>query len=162
MNTKMIGIVVLVLVVLGGGYFMMNKNTQTAPADEAAMEQPKEEAMVEQGTENVDDTAVTEEVTGEDAAMEEGVKEFTVDGTDFSFSVKEMKVKKGDTVKVTFNNTKGFHDWVIDEFNAKTKQLKEGESETIEFVADQAGTYEYYCSVGKHRQNGMVGKLIVE
>ena len=50
----------------------------------------------------------------------------------------------------------------IDEFNAKTRVLNKGEEETITFVADKAGTFEYYCSVGQHRANGMVGKLIVE
>ena len=83
-------------------------------------------------------------------------------GKNFGFSETEIRVKKGDTVEIQFTNEAGFHDWVIDEFNAKTKQLKAGESETVTFVADKAGTFEYYCSVGSHRQMGMVGKLIVE
>ncbi len=56
----------------------------------------------------------------------------------------------------------GFHDLVIDEFNARTAQLQTGQSEIIEFVADQSGEFEYYCSIGSHRAMGMVGKLIVE
>jgi len=32
----------------------------------------------------------------------------------------------------------------------------------VTFVADKAGEYEFYCSVGQHRANGMVGKLIVK
>lgn len=167
MNSKMIGIVVLVLVVLGGGYLLMNKNTS---------QQATNTAMVEEGSENTADVVVEEtsdsgdQAAGQEAAAEETgddamaakAKEFIVEGNNFSFDVKEIKVKKGDTVKIVFNNKEGFHDWVLDEFDAKTKQIKEGESETIEFVADKAGTYEYYCSVGKHRANGMVGKLIVE
>ncbi len=90
------------------------------------------------------------------------VKEFVVNGNDFKFDVTEIRVKVGDKVKVTFKNTGGFHDWVLDEFNVKTAQLKDGAEETVEFVAEKAGTFEYYCSVGKHRQMGMVGKLIVE
>ncbi len=90
------------------------------------------------------------------------VKEFVVNGNDFRFDVTEMRVKVGDKVRVTFKNTGGFHDFVLDEFGAKTAQLADGKEETVEFVADAAGTYEYYCSVGKHRQMGMVGKLIVE
>ena len=89
-------------------------------------------------------------------------KEFTVKATNFAFDQKEIKVKKGDTVKINFVNSEGFHDWVVDEFSAKTKQLQSGQSETIEFVADKTGSFEYYCSVGQHRQMGMVGKLIVE
>jgi Plastocyanin len=91
-------------------------------------------------------------------AKTENVKDFTVDGTSFSFAPKTMEVKVGDMVRITFINKEGFHDLVIDEFvGAKTKQLKAGESETITFVADKAGTFEYYCSVGAHRAQGMVG-----
>lgn len=89
------------------------------------------------------------------------VKEFDVTGTSFKFSVTEMTVKKGDTVKIVFTNGQGTHDWVIDEFNAKTNILKAGESQTIEFVADKVGTFEYYCSVGSHRAMGMKGNLTV-
>ncbi len=97
------------------------------------------------------------------SAMEsENTKSFTVTGSNFSFDVKEMKVKKGDTVKVTFKNEEGMHDWRLDEFKAATKQIGEGKEDTITFVADKVGTFEYYCSVGQHRKNGMVGKFIVE
>lgn len=93
-----------------------------------------------------------------------GVKAFEVEGKPFEFSVKEVRVKEGDTVRITFKNTQGMHDWTVDEFNARTKQIQAGQSDTVEFVANKKGTYEYYCSVGNgfHRQQGMVGKLIVE
>lgn len=90
------------------------------------------------------------------------VKSFTVLGTPFAYDVKEIRVKEGDTVEIVFKNQEGFHDWVLDEFNAKTKQIPAGQSETIKFVASKKGTFEYYCSVGTHRQQGMVGNLIVE
>lgn len=90
------------------------------------------------------------------------VKEFTITGENFRFSLSEMKVRKGDTVRVTFKSTSGFHNWTIDEFHAATKQLTAGEQETVKFVADKAGVFEYYCSVGTHRQMGMKGTLIVE
>ena len=90
------------------------------------------------------------------------VKEFIVTGSLFKFDVKEIKAKKGDRVRITFKNVEGVHDWVIDEFNARTKQLQAGQQETIEFVADKIGQFQYYCSVGTHRQMGMWGSLIVE
>lgn len=93
---------------------------------------------------------------------ESQVKTFEVEGRPFEFSVKEMRVKQGDIVRVTFSSIEGLHDFTIDEFNARTKQLQAGESDTVEFVADKTGTYEYYCSVGNHRQMGMRGNLIVE
>jgi cytochrome c oxidase subunit 2 len=73
-----------------------------------------------------------------------------------------IKVKKGDKVKITFQNSEGFHDWVVSEFGAATKQTKAPTTEVIEFVADKTGNFEYYCSVGKHREMGMKGTLVVE
>lgn len=91
-----------------------------------------------------------------------GAREFTVEGKNVSFSIGEIKVKKGDKVRITFKNTEGMHDWRLDEFNAKTSVIGEGKEETVEFVADKVGTFEYYCSVGSHRALGMKGNLIVE
>ena len=54
------------------------------------------------------------------------------------------------------------HDFMIDEFEVATNQIGDGEEEEMEFVADKIGTFEYYCSVGNHRAQGMKGKLIVE
>jgi nitrite reductase (NO-forming) len=73
-----------------------------------------------------------------------------------------MRVKKGDTVKITFTNNNGTHDLLIDEFKVNTGRIPAGESKTVEFVADKTGTFEYYCSVGQHRKMGMKGNLIVE
>jgi plastocyanin len=90
------------------------------------------------------------------------VKEFTVTGKNFSFEPKTLTVNNGDTVKITFKNVEGFHDLKIDEFNAATKQLQANKEETITFVANKTGSFEYYCSVGTHRQMGMKGALIVK
>jgi plastocyanin len=90
------------------------------------------------------------------------VKEFTLTASNFKYDVTEIHVKKGDTVRLTLKIAEGHHDWNVDEFHAKTNVLQAGQEQTIEFVADQAGTFEYYCSVGNHRAMGMVGKLVVE
>lgn len=75
-----------------------------------------------------------------------------------------IRVKKGELVKINFKNTEGTHDLVIDEFNVNTEDIKANNTVTVQFVADKTGTFEYYCSVGNgyHRQQGMVGTLIVE
>lgn len=148
-----LGIVIIVL--LGGAAFLMR-----SPATNRAV--PADDAMVEE-TVVMDEEASSPSALSEDEAMmESGVKEFEVTGVPFSFSVKEMRVKQGDTVRVTFTNGEGMHDWVLDEFDVRTEVLEAGASETVEFVADAAGEFEYYCSVGNHRAQGMVGKLIVE
>ena len=83
-------------------------------------------------------------------------------GGEFYFDPDQITVNKGDTVKIVFTNEGGTHDWVIDEFDARTPILKTGEQAEIEFVVDQSGSFEYYCSVGDHRERGMVGTLVVK
>lgn len=84
-------------------------------------------------------------------------------GENFKFTPSEIRVHRGDKVRIDFSNIGGMpHNWVIDEFNAQTPQLQVGESASVELTADKAGTFEYYCSVGQHRKMGMVGKLVVE
>ena len=89
------------------------------------------------------------------------VKEFTVSGKNFSFTPSLITVKKGDKVKITFQNSSGFHDFVIDEYGVAAKQAQSPATEVIEFTADKAGSFEYYCSVGSHRAQGMKGTLVV-
>lgn len=100
------------------------------------------------------------ELIGEE--QNNAVKIFNITGVNFSFSQPEIRVKKGDKVRIEFTSTDGFHDWVVDEFAAATEKVNTGGSTSVEFVADKVGTFEYYCSVGQHRAMGMVGKLIVE
>ncbi len=90
-----------------------------------------------------------------------GLKEITVTNEGFTFIPSEIIVKKGDTVRLTFKNGGGFHDWVLDEFNAATAKISGGKSQTIEFTADIDGSFEFYCSVGNHRAMGMWGRFIV-
>lgn len=89
-------------------------------------------------------------------------KTFNVDGGNFYFAPGEIKVNKGDKVTIVFKNDGGSHNFVLDEFNVESKLIKTGETDTVEFIADKAGTFEYYCSVGQHRNLGMKGKLIVQ
>lgn len=94
--------------------------------------------------------------------VDENTKEFLMENEGMDFTVKEMKVEAFDRVKVTFAVNRGDHTWTIKEFNATSRILGAGEAETIEFVADRTGTFEYYCSVGDHRKLGMKGRLIVK
>jgi len=142
---KIIWIIVIVVLILGGILIFRNQPTPD-PVPAPIVETIPEPAPAQ----NSFTTAPSE------------VKSFTVLGSNFKFSLAEIKVKQGDTVKITFKNSGGTHDWRLDEFNAKTQILKDGQEETIEFVADKKGAFEYYCSIGSHRAMGMKGNLIVE
>ncbi len=89
------------------------------------------------------------------------VKEIEVRSEGLTFIPAEIRVNRGDTVRITYVNTRGTHDWTLDEFDAATSRISAGESETIEFVADEAGEFEFYCSVPGHRARGMYGRFIV-
>lgn len=90
------------------------------------------------------------------------IRDFVFTASDFKYSLSEIKVNKGDVVRIVLQNTDGTHDLRIDEFNVATKMLKTGEEQMVEFVADKTGIFEFYCSVGAHRQMGMKGTLVVE
>ena len=47
------------------------------------------------------------------------------------------------------------------EIAAPTNPLKPGESGTSEFIAGEEGTYYYICTVPGHRDQGMVGEIVV-
>lgn len=122
------------------------------PASDAMM--PNDEAVMDSGT-------------GSDMKDTEGIATFNLTGENFKFimdgtEAPDLRVKLGDTVRINLTSTDGTHDWVVDDFGAKTERVDTGESASVEFVANEAGTFEYYCSVGQHRANGMRGNLIVE
>ncbi len=155
MNKNIIVVILLLLLIGGGAYFLMNRSATTNPDE--LMEDSTNPTSATQ-----EDITMQQESASE-ASVEEGtLKEFTVISKPFLYNQKELRVKKGDTVRITLDNQEGTHNFVIDEFNAKTKTLNAGQEETIEFVADKAGTFEFYCSVGNHRAMGMVGNLVVE
>jgi len=105
----------------------------------------------------------TEEMPALGATDEEsGDVSIEVEGGSFYFKPNEIRVKVGDRVKITLNSVSIMHDFVIDELNVKSATAPAGQSTTVEFMADKTGTFEYYCSVGNHRAQGQIGKLIVE
>ncbi len=91
-----------------------------------------------------------------------GIKEFIVTGSNYSFAPAILTAKKGDRIRIIFKNSGGIHDLKIDEFGVATKKLSTAGQDTVEFTADKAGQFEYYCSVGSHRQMGMKGTLTVQ
>ncbi|HLC95166.1 MAG TPA: cupredoxin domain-containing protein [Patescibacteria group bacterium] len=93
------------------------------------------------------------------------VKEFSTtayyDEIGVWYSLKEIRVKQGDLVRIKATNIKGVHDFTLDEFDIK-KELPLNTEVVIEFTADKAGEFTYYCSKPGHRAKGQFGKLIVE
>ena len=123
----------------------------------------KGQVKQEENTPAADQALIEAEDDDEDENEEDtDVEIVEVQGGSFYFEPNEIEVEKGDTVKIKFKAMDAMHDFVIDDLNVRTKIVKSGEMDEVEFVASQEGEFEFYCSVGEHRANGMVGKLIVE
>lgn len=159
----------------GVGFFLYQGGLEQQEALQEEVSSPETETtnvsenkpLVEIGAE--DEMLVTEDDGATNNANENSgvveakpLKEFFITGRNFTFSENTLRVKKGDFVRINFSSADGFHDLVIDEFGVRTKQISTGQSSSVDFGADTVGTFEYYCSVGKHRQMGMVGTLVVE
>lgn len=85
--------------------------------------------------------------------------------SNFEYSQDTIEAAPGDTVVIDLTVESGSHDFVIDELDVQTSLLGPGETERIEFIIpeDAAGkTYDFYCSVGSHRAQGMEGQLVIE
>ena len=91
------------------------------------------------------------------------IKEISVTGNEFLFTPKNIGVSKGDTVKIMFTNTGKYpHNFTISDLNVQTKTVSPGQSDTVTFTADKAGTFTYMCTVPGHADKGMTGTLTVE
>jgi len=90
------------------------------------------------------------------------VKEFTVHGYAYGYYPSTLEVNKGDIVKITFMSDDILHNLYIEGYNVATSTVSNGVSSTIQFTADKAGTFLFYCTVPGHKDAGMTGKLIVD
>ena len=90
------------------------------------------------------------------------VKTFDVIASQFKFEPATISVAEGDTVRLRLRSADRTHGIGIKAFRVKALIPKVGETVTVEFVADRAGTFDItcseYCGTG-HR--AMKGKLIV-
>lgn len=163
---------VLVGIVLVAGFVFLMKgqtnsesasnNQQISDIQPTSSDQPSAVAGASTSDTSVtgDNPSPTDQPSSSDSTAT--VKSFTIEGANFKFNPNQITVNKGDTVRITFKNTEGTHNFIIDDFNVKSKLLKTGEEDTVSFVADKTGSFDYYCSVGNHRAMGMQGTLVVQ
>jgi plastocyanin len=133
MNKKILILVIIIVLVIGG-YFLWKNVYQSS------------EELVEGGV-----------------AIPVEASEFYVSGTEYSFSPSSITVKPGETVRISFQNDGELpHNLTIGALGIGTRTIAPGLVDTIEFVAPVAGTYDFFCSVSGHKESGMTGTLIVE
>lgn len=136
-NNLLISLIVLGLIAIGV-YFAMNKNQSTAPV-----------------------TISVSPTTSRGENPTSAVKEIVVTGRNFKFTPDTITVKKGEKTRLIFKSVDGAHDFRVDELGIATELTAANKESVVEFIADKTGSFEFYCSVGNHRQMGMKGTLIV-
>lgn len=90
----------------------------------------------------------------------------TMDAGEFFFAPNTITARPGQMVTVTLTNNEGMmpHDFVIDELDVASQEIMKGDETVVSFTIPESSAgqeYEFYCSIGDHRANGMVGTLTV-
>jgi len=99
---------------------------------------------------------------GRAQAPQPGVSEFELTAVKYNFAPDVIKVKKGDHVKLVITAQDREHGFKLAAFHVD-RRLPKGQGITVEFTADQTGTFPFQCSVFcglGHKK--MTGQLIVE
>lgn len=90
------------------------------------------------------------------------VKTFDIIASRFQFEPATISVTQGDSIRLRLRSADRAHAFAIKAFRVKALIPKGGEAVTVEFVADQAGTFAFtcadYCGSG---HSGMKGSLVV-
>lgn len=162
-NTGLIVLVIVIVILLVGVFAHMRDGERTddvMPTGDTTADDSMNEPTIPPPTQS--SPAVSTSTTVQLPTTVPATKSFTIEASNFSFNPAAIQVNKGDKVSITLVNKNGFHDLVIDGYNVKTNGVNSGQTATVTFVADKVGTFEYYCSVGNHRQMGMKGTLIVK
>jgi nitrosocyanin len=122
------------------------------------IEPPQEDFVVEEVFIEEPEQKVEVEILEETSS----VKEFNVVAKKWDFEPSEIKVNKGDTVKLKIESIDVTHGISLPAFKVN-ENLMSGETVEIEFTADKTGEFPFFCSVFCGSGHGkMKGTLIVE
>lgn len=151
---KTAGIIIIVLLAVIGGYFFLRGSYQApTPTPTAEKGRPTETLPTTVAVPGVEEAAVKEFSMTSFVAMVDGQPKP-------QYSLKEITVNQGDKVRIKITVTAGLHNFNLDEFNIRSETPLNQEV-VVEFTADKAGEFIYYCSKPGHRQNGHWGTLKV-
>jgi cytochrome c oxidase subunit 2 len=96
------------------------------------------------------------------SAATAGVHEIKMTAKKYEFTPSSIHVKKGEHVKLLVAALDHDHGFKLAAFDIQ-QELKEGETTTIEFTADKAGTFRFACShVCGFGHRGMKAEVVVE
>ena len=86
-------------------------------------------------------------------------------GPGVTYNTSEVDVEAGETVRFVYTHEGGRHDLVLEENGqrvAGTEVLTtEGATDSFTYTFEEGGSYQFYCSVGTHRAQGMEGDIVL-
>ncbi len=93
-----------------------------------------------------------------------GALRIEITARSFAFDPEDITVAAGEDIAIVSRSADTLHDVTIDELDAHVAVDAGDTGDTGEggFRADGPGTYTYYCSVPRHRDEGVEGTLVVE
>ncbi len=123
----------------------------------------EDEADEEAGETEEDYTDTDEHVDEDDTDQLEEAEPRVIEvaGGNYYFEPDVIEVDVGETIEFVFINEGGTHDLVIPELDVGTSIITGGEEESFVYTFDEAGDFDFECSVGEHAAMGMEGEIIV-
>ncbi|MBT5773655.1 MAG: multicopper oxidase domain-containing protein [Dehalococcoidia bacterium] len=132
-----------------------------------------------------DDTDADADHEEEDLFAQDAHVTIEVEMIDIAFAQPEITIEAGELVEIALTNTGVVdHDFTIEEIHtahayhdpteeaaghdehgseyAMHHALVPGDSVLMRVIAEEPGTYEFYCTVPGHKEAGMVGTLTVQ
>ncbi|MCR4322799.1 MAG: cupredoxin domain-containing protein [Candidatus Azambacteria bacterium] len=151
MSRNIILIMLIIVAVAIGGFFLYQELGKKTPADGAPSTTTQELVPITSGQANAGAQGNTE---GKYHQI------VTIDSQSFFFNPDVFTVKRGE--KVTINvRAQGDHTFVIDELKIN-KKTPDGVTTKIEFTPEQEGALRFYCDKPGHKEAGQMGVIIVE
>lgn len=184
MNYKtLLGLGLTTLIALGAGCASTDTNTNTVittttdDADTALLVPVDPDSAVEETVVIAEDTEAdnedAEEIAEDSEADTEDAEEteetvtapttqtFDMVAQQFEFSPSTITVNVGDTVVLNLTTSDVPHGFSLPQFDVSTT-ITPGKTKTVEFVADEAGTFTFSCSVVcGSGHSGMKGQIVV-
>ncbi|MCM8809500.1 MAG: cupredoxin domain-containing protein [Candidatus Omnitrophica bacterium] len=108
------------------------------------------------------ESAITESQANFSGKIVNGFREIEIEAFQFGFKPEKIVVKKDEKIRLIAKSIDVLHGIAIKEYNIN-QELPPNKIKIIEFTADKAGEFHFYCSVFCGAGHGkMHGKLIVK
>jgi len=90
------------------------------------------------------------------------VKTVHIDSFSWGFTQDPVTINKGDNVHLVITSSSGTHGVMIPGLGVSSGAVSPGETQTVDFVASEAGTFDYFCNVpcGEGHRS-MRGQLVI-